>query len=196
VGGLFTPTEASVVACIYALILSLLVYREITLADLPELIMETVRHSARVLFVISMAGFFGWLLIQQRLPDATVRALTSLSDNPAVIVGLMVLSLLVLGMFLEGLAIMVITVPLFMPLVAQIGMDPAQFGVLLVLTTMIGLLTPPVGMCLYAVSAVSGVGVWTLSRAVLPYLAGLLVVVALIAYVPALSLSVPAIWGF
>lgn len=195
-GGMFTPTEASVVACVYALILALGVYREITVADLPALIWETVRHTARVLFVIAMAGFFGWLLIQQRLPDATISALSRVSGNPAVIIALMTLTLLILGMFLEGLAIMVITIPLFSPVVAQIGMDPTQFGVLLVLTTMIGLLTPPVGMCLYAVSAISGVGVWPLSRAVLPYVAGLLAVVALIAYVPALSLGLPRLWGY
>lgn len=190
-GGFFTPTEAGVAASAYALILSLVVYREIGVADLPRILWETLEHTLRVMFVIAAAGFFGWLLIHQRIPNQLVEALLGLLQEPAVVIGIIVFILLILGMFLEGIAVIVLTVPLFLPVVMQLGMDPVQFGVIMILCSMVGLLTPPVGMVLFAVSSVSKLSVGRLSKALLPYLAGIFAVLLLVVAVPGISTWLP-----
>ncbi|MCL4167762.1 UNVERIFIED_CONTAM: hypothetical protein GTU68_032087, partial [Idotea baltica] len=164
-GGIFTPTEAGVAASAYALFLSMVVYREVKLGDLPKVLWDTLLHTIRVMFVIAAAGFFGWLLVHQRVPNQLVEAMLSVSDNPAVIMAIIVLILLILGMFLEGIAVIVLTVPLFLPVVTQIGVDPIQFGVIMIMCSMVGLLTPPVGMVLFAVSSIANLTVGRLSRA-------------------------------
>ena len=195
-GGIFTPTEAGVVASLYALFLSTVVYRELTLRDLPRILWETLEHTVKVMFIIAAAGFFGWLLIHQRIPNSIVQGLVSISDDPAVIMAIVVLILLVLGTFLEGIAVIVLCVPLFLPVATQIGMDPIQFGVVMIMCSMIGLLTPPVGMVLYAVSSISGLPLSRLARATMPYLLGLLAVLVLVTYVPAVSVWLPNfVWG-
>ncbi|MBI4735468.1 MAG: TRAP transporter large permease [candidate division NC10 bacterium] len=189
--GIFTPTEAAVVACLYALILGLVVYREIRVADLPRIFWETLEHTIRVMFIISAASLFGWLLIQQRIPTMIVEGLMTLTGQPWIILLIINGILLILGCFMEGIAIMLLTIPVFMPLVARVGVDPVHFGVLMTLNLMIGLLTPPVGMCLYAVSSISQVPLWPLARELWPYIAALLVSLALITYIPGLVLWIP-----
>lgn len=190
-GGLFTPTEAGVAASAYAMFLSMVVYKEISLRQLPGIFWDTLQHTIRVMFVIAAAGFFGWLLIHQRVPDALVKSMLGFSDSPAVILAIVVLILLVLGMFLEGIAVIVLTVPLFAPVMAQIGVDPIQFGVIMIMCSMMGLLTPPVGMVIFAVASVANISVGRLSRALVPYLIGLAFVLVLVVAVPAVSLWLP-----
>ncbi|WP_118138238.1 TRAP transporter large permease [Oceanicella sp. SM1341] len=189
--GYFTPTEAGVVASAYALFLSMVVYREIRPSELPGILWETLRHTIRVMFVIAAAGFFGWLLVHQHVPNKLVASMLGFSDNPAIILAIVVAVLLVLGMFLEGIAVIVLTVPLFMPVVAQVGVDPVQFGVIMIMCSMVGLLTPPVGMVLFAVSSISNLTVGRLSRALTPYLIGLCVVLLMVVAIPAVSTWLP-----
>jgi C4-dicarboxylate transporter, DctM subunit len=190
-GGLFTPTEAGAAASAYAMFLSMVVYKEITPRQLPGIFWDTLQHTIRVMFVIAAAGFFGWLLIHQRVPDALVASMLGLSDNPAIILAIVVAILLVLGMFLEGIAVIVLTVPLFAPVMQQIGVDPVQFGVIMIMCSMLGLLTPPVGMVLFAVSSVAKMPIGQLSRALIPYLIGLSLVLLLVVAVPAVSICLP-----
>ncbi|MEM1076334.1 MAG: TRAP transporter large permease [Pseudomonadota bacterium] len=190
-GGLFTPTEAGVAASAYAMFLSVIVYREIKPHDLPGIFWITLQHTIRVMFVIAAAGFFGWLLVHQRVPNELVTSMVSLSDNPAVILGIVVAVLLVLGMFLEGIAVIVLTVPLFAPVMQQIGVDPVQFGVIMIMCSMLGLLTPPVGMVLFAVASVAKLPVGRLTRALVPYLIGLALVLFLVVAVPGVSTLLP-----
>ncbi len=190
-GGLFTPTEAGAAASAYAMFLSMVVYKEITPRQLPGIFWDTLQHTIRVMFVIAAAGFFGWLLIHQRVPDALVASMLGLSDNPAIILAIVVAILLVLGMFLEGIAVIVLTVPLFAPVMQQIGVDPVQFGVIMIMCSMLGLLTPPVGMVLFAVSSVAKMPIGQLSRALIPYLIGLSLVLLLVVAVPAVSIWLP-----
>ncbi len=190
-GGIFTPTEAGVVATAYALVLSMLVYREVSLRDLPAIIWDSLIHTIRVMFVIAAAGFFGWLLIQQRIPNQLVTAMLGFSDSPAVILAIIVAILLILGMFLEGIAVIVLTVPLFLPVITEIGVDPIQFGVIMIMCSMVGLLTPPVGMVLFAVSSIADIPVGRLSRALLPYLVGLCIVLLAVVTIPAVSVWLP-----
>lgn len=191
--GIFTPTEAGVTASFYAAFLGLFVYREIAINDLPRILWDTLLHTVRVLFVIAAAGFFGWLLIHQRVPNTVINLLLSLSDSPAVIMAIIVFVLLVLGMFLEGIAVLVITVPIFMPIMQQLGVDPIQFGVIMIMCSMVGLLTPPVGMVLFAVSSVTNVPISPLVRELWPYLFGIMVVLLLVVCVPEVSTWLPSL---
>jgi C4-dicarboxylate transporter DctM subunit len=190
-GGIFTPTEAAVVASIYALLLGLFVYREIKIKDLPDILWETIVQSVKVLFIIAAAGFLGWLLIHQRIPQQVITGLTPLSSTKWILMLIIIAILLVLGCFLEGIAVLVITIPVFMPLIQQFGVDPIQFGVIMILCSMLGLLTPPVGMSLYAVASISNVPVGALSKELWPYLLGIFIVLILITYVPVFSLVIP-----
>jgi tripartite ATP-independent transporter DctM subunit len=189
--GFFTPTEASVVAVIYALIVTLFIYKEITFKDLPRILWETLEHTIRVMFIISAAGIFGWLLIHQRVPEAVIQALMSLSRNPWVILLILNIILLILGCFMEGISIMILTIPIFMPLINKLGIDPVHFGVVMTLNLMIGLLTPPVGMVLYAVSSVGRVPIRELVSELKWYIVALMVSLGLITYIPVLVTWVP-----
>jgi C4-dicarboxylate transporter, DctM subunit len=193
--GFFTPTEASVVASLYALLLGLVVYREIKIRDLPGILWDTLVHTIRVMFIISAAGFFSWLMIHQRIPDQAIIAMTSLSAHPAVFLAVAVFILLILGCFIEGIAVFLITMPILMPLVHHFGVDPIQFGVVMTLASMLGLLTPPVGMCLYAVSSISKVSIGDLSKEVAPYLIGIFAVLMAVTYIPVISTWLPSLLG-
>lgn len=191
VSGVFTPTEASVVACVYALFLGLCVYGEIKIRDLPRIGWETTLFTIRIMFIISVAGFFGWLLIHQTIPQKVIAELTALGTGANVFMAITIFILLILGCFMEGIAIIVITVPVFMPIVYQYGIDPVQFGVVNILCSMVGLLTPPVGMCLYTMASISNVGIWDLSRELLPYIIGIFGVTVLCAFSPEVVLWIP-----
>jgi C4-dicarboxylate transporter, DctM subunit len=190
-GGVFTPTEAAVAAVIYALAVGMLVYRELDLKRLGAILWDTVDQTVRVMFIIASAGMFGWLLIYIRAPQQIVEGLTTLTSSPAVILLILNIILLVLGCFMEGIAIMLLTVPIFMPVLARFGIDPVHFGVVMTLNLMIGLLTPPVGMVLYAVSTIARVPVVRLAWELVPFMVILSVVLILITYVPSLVTWLP-----
>ncbi len=189
--GLFTPTEAAVVASLYALFLGMVVYREVKPKDLPNILWQTILQSVRVLFIIAAAGFFGWLLIHQRIPETVIMGITAFCSDRYSLLLVIIAILLILGCFLEGIAVLLITIPVFMPLIGRFGIDPIQFGVIMTLASMIGLLSPPVGMCLYAVASVSKVPIGSLAREMWPYMLGIFAVMLLMAYFPALCLWLP-----
>jgi tripartite ATP-independent transporter DctM subunit len=194
--GWFTPTEAAVVASLYAMFLGLVFYRELRLADLSGVLWESVKQTVQVMFIIAAAAPFGWVLIQQQIPNAIINAILGISTTPWVILLMVNLILLVLGMFIEGIAILIITFPIFMPLIDRIHVDPTHFGVIVVLNIMIGLVTPPVGMCLYAVSAISGVKMGEMFREMWPYVLALIAVLGIVTYVPDVVMLLPRMFGF
>jgi C4-dicarboxylate transporter DctM subunit len=189
--GIFTPTEAAVVASVYALFLGLVVYREMKTQDLPRILWDTLLHTLRVMFIIAAAGFFGWFIVHQRVPEDLINGLTALTLGRWGLLLLIILILLVLGCFLEGVAVLVITIPIFMPLIERYSIDPVHFGVIMTLCSMIGLLTPPVGMCLYAVSSISGVPIGALTREMWPYLLGIFIVLLIMTFLPEFTLWLP-----
>ncbi len=189
--GQFTPTEASVVACVYALFLGLVVYRSIHFKDLPGIFWDTLTHTVRIMFIISTAGFFGWLLILHRIPVQVITGLTSVSSNAAMVMLLIIAVLLIFGCFLEGIAVLLITIPIFQKIIVHFSIDPVQFGVVMTLASMIGLLTPPVGMCLYAVSSITKLSIGELTREMWPYLIGIFLVLLAVAFIPSISLWLP-----
>lgn len=192
-GGIFTPTEAAVVASLYALFLGMVVYREFTFKDLPKIFWETIVYTIRVMFIISTAGFFGWLLIRQKIPEQVILSLTAFTDSHIALLAMVTLILLILGCFIEGIAVFVITIPVFMPLIFRFGIDEVQFGVIMTLASMLGLLTPPVGMSLYSVSSISRVPIGHLSRELWPYMLGIFVVLLAVTFIPGVSLLLPRI---
>jgi len=188
--GIFTPTEAAVVASLYALFLGFL-YRDLKLKDLPRVFWLSIKQTVSLLFIIAAAGFFGWLTIHQRVPDQIIFSLTEMSATPSGILTMVVIIVLILGCFLEGNAIFIITIPIFLPIAQKFGIDLVNFGVVMTLLIMVGNLTPPVGMCLFAVTSFSKVSIGTLAKEVWPYLVGIFLVTILIAYVPQIATFLP-----
>ncbi len=188
--GLFTPTEAAVVATLYALFLGFY-YRDLKLGDLPRIFWVSIRQTVSLLFIISAAGFFGWLTIHQKIPDQIIANLTAMSATAPGILAMVILVVVILGCFLEGNAIFIITIPIFLPIAMKFGIDLINLGVVMTLLIMIGNLTPPVGMCLFAVSNFSKVNIGALSQEVWPYLIGITLVTVLIAYVPQIATFLP-----
>jgi len=194
-GGLATPTEASVIAAGYAFVLGRFVYREIRGRDFWRVMWESGRQTAQVMIIIAMAAPFGWVLVQQQVPNAILQALLGISQEPWVILLLVNIVLLFLGMFLETIAVMIIAYPILAPVMAAIGIDPIHFGVILVLNMMIGLVTPPVGLCLYVVSGIARAPIASIARELAPYLLALIAVLMVVTYVPALSTWLPKLVG-
>lgn len=194
-GGLFTATEAAIVATFYAMFLSMVVYRQVNMKQLYEIIYSSIITSCKTLFIIAIANFLAYFMIHQKIPNQVIEGMLSITTNPTMLILLIIAVLIILGMFLEGTAVILIATPIFLPIIDKIGMDYVQFGVIMILASMIGLLTPPVGMSLYAVSSVTNVPLMKLSKGVLPYVIGIFVVLLLCAFWSPLSTVLPGLIG-
>ncbi|KAA0009925.1 TRAP transporter large permease [Billgrantia pellis] len=191
IGGFFTPTEASVVASLYALVVGMYVYKGLTWRKLPAILTDTVLTSSALLLLVGLANLFGWILTSQQIPQTIAALIMSISDNPIVVILIINLILLFVGAFMETIAALIILFPALLGVATGVGMDPVHFAVMAVLNLMIGLTTPPVGVCLFVVSGIGKLQMLTVARAILPFLACNLVVLLLVAYVPAISLWLP-----
>jgi tripartite ATP-independent transporter DctM subunit len=188
--GIFTPTEAAVVACLYALFLGFL-YKELSFKKLPDIFWNSIVQTVGLMFILGAAGFFGWLTIYNKIPDQIIASLAAMSATKEGVLAMVIVVVLILGCFLDGNAIFVITIPIFLPICNMFQIDLIQFGVVMTLLIMIGNITPPVGMCLFAVSAFSKVDIWTLAKECLPYLIGILIITLIMAYIPGITLWFP-----
>lgn len=188
--GFFTPTEAAVVATLYALALGFY-YRDLKWSDLPGIMFVSLKQTCGLMFIIATANFFGWFTIFERIPDALITQLSSIGASATSFLWIVIGIILVLGMFLDGNAIFLITLPIFMKICPMFGIDMVNFGVVMTLLIMIGNLTPPVGMCLFAVESFARVGIWNLAFECLPYLLAILAVTILCAFVPEIALWLP-----
>ncbi len=191
--GLFTPTEAAVAACAYAMFLGALVYRTLTWRRFVRVSFDTIETTAVVMFIVAAASIFAWILTSNRITEHFAALILQVSDNRYVILVLINLILLVVGCFMETIAAITILVPVLLPITNHLGIDPVHFGVVMVLNLMIGLLTPPVGMVLYVLSRVSGLPFERCVTATAPFLIPLLAVLVLITFIPALTLWLPTI---
>jgi tripartite ATP-independent transporter DctM subunit len=189
--GWFTPTEAAVAACAWALLLGLLLYRTLTWRRLYKVTLDTIETTAAVLLIVGAASLFGWVLTTTRLTEAAAAGLLSVTTNPLVILVLVNVLLLVIGCFLEPIASISILVPVLMPILARVGIDPVHFGVLMTLNLMIGLLHPPLGMVLFVLARISGLSVERTTVAILPWLVPLLLALLAVTFVPELTLWLP-----
>lgn len=194
--GIFTPTEAAIVTVFYALFLGFVIYRELTLAKLRELMIETVETTAVFIFVVAAANLLGWVLARQQIPQMAAAALFSLSRDPVLILLVLNVFLLAVGCVMEGLAALIILVPILLPALQQVGINPVHFGVVAVLNLTIGALTPPVGTYLYIMVRVAKMPFEAVVRAVLPWLIPLVAVLLLITIFPGLVVWLPTRLGF
>lgn len=191
VSGVFTPTEAAIAAMTYALILGAAVYRTLTAQRLVEVSIETIETTAIVMLIVAGASIFGWLITTSRITEQIVTLVLSLTTTPWLILLLVNLLLLVVGCFMEAVAAITILVPVLMPLMQKIGVDPVHFGLIMVLNLMIGLLTPPVGLVLYILARIAGISFERVSRACAPFLIPLLITLGLVTYWPGMVLFLP-----
>ena len=191
--GLFTPTEAAVAAVAWALFLGFVWYRTLSWRMLVKISMDTIETTATVLFIVAAASIFAWVLTTTQVTEAIAQWVLSISSSPAMFLLLANLFLLVVGCFMETIAAITILVPVFMPIIAKLGIDPVHFGLVMVLNLMIGLLTPPVGIVLFVLAKVSKLSFEKTVSAVMPWLIPLLATLALITYFPSLVLWLPAI---
>ena len=189
--GIVTPTEAAVVAVVYAVLLSMLFYRELSPADLFRILAAVAGNTAKITFIIASAGLYGWLLAREGVPQKLTELFLSVSSEPWAILLMVNVLLLILGCLMETTALLVILTPVLMDLISKVGIDPVHFGVVLTLNLMIGLLTPPVGMTLYVMVSLTGVSVTDFTRECAIFMLVLVVVLGLITYVPGLVTFLP-----
>jgi len=191
--GVFTVTESGAFGAIYAFLVTLLVYRSITWANLRTAVVQSVRTTSMVMILIACAGAFAYMLTFYQVPDKTVDLLTALTDNPILILLLINLALLILGMIMDMAALILICTPIFLPVANSLGVDPYQFGMILLVNLGLGLCTPPVGSCLFVGCAVGKLPMEKAVRTIWPFYLAILVALMLITFVPAVSLTLPSL---
>lgn len=189
--GIFTPTEAAVVASLYAFILGFFVFRDLKFHQIHQVLWDTAQHSVRVLFIIAVASSYAWALTLMHVPQKVIALFGNLTSEPILVLLIINVLLLLLGCFMETISIMLLTVPILLPVIIEIGMDPVHFGVMMTLNLMIGQLTPPMGILLYSVSGISKIPVHDIVLELKPYLIALLVILLLITFVPSITLYLP-----
>lgn len=192
--GVFTATESSCVAVVYALLVTVLVYRSLSFEGFVQATLGAVRTTAMVLLVIGAASSFGWLMAFLQVPAATISLMKSISDNPIVILLMINIILLVLGTFMDMAPMIIICTPIFLPVVKAIGVDPVHFGVILILNAGIGLNTPPVGSVQFVACAIGKVSISESMRTIWPFYGASVAVLMLVTYVPGFSLWLPALF--
>ena len=190
-GGIVTPTEAAAIAVFYALLISTVVYRALTFNDILEMLVRTARITGVVFLIIASASILSWWMTFMQIPQKIAAFFLYLSNDPRVIIGLILALLLIVGMFMDINAALIILAPVLAPLTATIGMDPVHAGIMIVLALNISLMTPPVGACLFVLSSVTGERIERISVALLPFLAVEVLVLVLVAYWDKMTLFIP-----
>jgi len=190
-GGLFTPTEAAIAACAYALVLGGVVYRTLTFRKIKAISMDTIETTAIVLMIVAAASIFSWILTSNRVTEMVAQGILGHTQNIILVLLLINVVLLIVGLFMEPVAAITILTPVLLPVVVELGMDPVHFGIMMVLNLMLGLLTPPIGMVLYVLARVADIKFESAVQATAPFLIPLGIVLLLITYVPAVSMWLP-----
>jgi C4-dicarboxylate transporter DctM subunit len=191
--GIFTPTEAAAVAATYALLVGVLVYRTLNISRIIRSFYEAATMSAGVMLVVAMASVTSFLMSIENIPGQVASSLLGITDSPFLLLLLLNLILLLLGLFLEPLAALVLAMPILNQVFPMLDIHPVQFGVMVVLNLMIGMVTPPVGLCLFIVSTIGRVSLERISRVAMPMICICLIVLMLVAYVPWLTLALPGV---
>ncbi|MDV2685245.1 TRAP transporter large permease [Alkalihalophilus lindianensis] len=187
-GGIFTPTEAAVIAVVYGLIAGLLLYRELKIKDLPRVFADAALTTSTVLIIVGSATAFGRLLTIEQIPNQVAEAMLAISENPIVLILLITVLLLIVGCFMDTLAAIIILTPILLPIAVNLGYDPIHFGIIMVVNLAIGFITPPLGVNLFVGSGISGLSIETLSKAIIPFFVAMLATLLLIVFIPELSL--------
>jgi len=187
-GSFFTPTEAAVIAVVYGLFAAMILYRELKIKDLPKIIVDAALTTATVLVIVGTATAFGRFLTIEQVPAKIAASMLAVSENPIVIILLITVLLLIVGMFMDTLAAIIILTPILLPIAVQIGYDPVHFGIIMVVNLAIGFVTPPLGVNLFVASGISGLSIETLSKAIVPFIIAMIFTLLMITFIPQLSL--------
>ncbi len=196
IAGFFTATEASAIAVLYSLLLSVAVYREVKIKDLPAILIQTVETTAIVMLLIGTSSAMSWILSYENIPQDISAALIALTDSKIVILLLINLILLVVGTFMDMTPAVLIFTPILLPIVVQLGITPLHFGIIMVLNLSIGLLTPPVGSVLFVGCGIGKTSITALSKALLPFYVVMFGILLIVTFFPWLSLALPRFFGF
>jgi len=191
--GFITPTEAAAVAVVYAFVLSFILYRDITWKKLYKTILDASVSTATITIILGAAAAFSWIIAIEGIPQALTGQLLAITTNPWVILLLLNITLLIIGMFMEALSLLTILVPFLVPILMHTTIDPVHMGIVVVLNLMIGLVTPPAGICLFVVSKYKGVSLERLYKEILPFLIPLIIVLFIVTYFPQLVLWLPGL---
>ena len=190
-GGVFTPTEAAAVAAIYAFMVELLIYRDVSLAGLPSLLLNSVKISSIVMLILATSMLFAWVITFAEIPQQVTRLLVSISSSPVIFLILVNILLLIVGTFMESIAAMIILIPILAPAANQYGLDPVHFGVIVSVNLCIGMITPPLGVTLFVASSISKRPVVSIVPPLLPFIAIEIVMLLVITYIPETVLFLP-----
>jgi tripartite ATP-independent transporter DctM subunit len=194
-GGFATPTEAAAVAVAYALFVGGIIYRALTWRDLYEIGVRTTRITGVIFLIIASATILGWWMTFNRVPQAIAEAMLSISQNPKVVIGLILLLLLMIGLVMDINATLIILAPVLAPLTLKIGMDPVHAGIMIILALNISLMTPPVGACLFVLASVTGEKVESITKQLWPFILAEVAILAVVAYWADLTLFIPRLLG-
>ncbi len=194
IGGVFTPTEASVVAVLYALFVGTFFYRTLTWRNVALVITNTAGTTASLMLLVGFANLFGWIMIVEQVPQDLAVLLLSITQNKLLLLLLINILLIIIGSFMETIAALLIIYPILLNVAVSVGIDPVQFSVIAVLNLIIGLNTPPVGVCLFVASGIGKVSVEKVAKAGLPFLLVSILVLLLVTYIPSLSLFLPGLF--
>lgn len=189
--GVVTPTETAILACVYAFIVGVYIYKGITLRDVPKIMIDSAITSAALLALVGIANVFGWIMANEEIPQTIAKTMLSISTNKYVIILLINILLLIVGMFMETIAALIILFPPLLAVAVGVGIDPIHFATFAVLNLMIGLTTPPVGICLFVCANIGKTPLSSVIREIVPFLTGNIIVLFLVSYIPQLSLWLP-----
>ena len=194
--GVFTPTEASIVTCVYALVVGVFVYKEIQITDVPRIVWENIRACASIIVLIGLANVFAYILTAERIPQMVANSILSITDNRIVVILLINVVLLFVGMFMESLAAILITFPVLLPVATAVGMEPVHFALMAILNLMLGLTTPPVGMCLNACNKINRMPIVEIFKGALPFVVCNVIVLIVISLWGPLTTWLPGLLGY
>ena len=193
--GLFTATEAAAVASFYVFILGMFIFKTLHWRDIPTILWNTVEQTAKVMFVIATAGFFQYVLLYTRIPQQTIAFVSTSFSSIALVLLLIIAILVIMGCFMEGTAILLITVPIFVPIAKSFGYDIVQLGIVMCIALAVGVLTPPVGLNLYVMASITGEKVMAIAKVSVGYVLIMILVTILVAFIPGLSLGLAGLVG-
>ena len=194
-GGVFTPTEAASVAVVYGFLVSFFVYKELKLEDMPKLLLNTANLSGVVLLVLATASMFSFILTFERIPHALAQIIVTYADNWIIFIILVHLVFLMLGMVMDALPAIIVLMPIFLPVGVSLGMEPIHLGILIAANVGIGMITPPVGICLFVACGVSDVKIGNVVKPLLPFLLFLIITLIIITIFPQITLFLPRLFG-
>ncbi len=192
-GGVFTPTEAAAVAAVYAFFIAIFVHRDITMKDVPRVLVDAAKISVMLMFLIANAMLFAYVLTTERIPQEIAEHIIAMGLSPWQFLIVVNVLLLIAGNFMEPTGIILILAPILLPIAVQLGIDPVHFGIIMVVNMEIGMVTPPVGLNLFVTSGITGMTIMEVVRAAMPWLSVLLVFLVMITYLPTISLWLPGL---